>query len=60
MFGSRGWSALMQPSSPSRPSFGDIWIVHLDPIQGHEQGGTRPTVIRSAMPLVPLLVLDYL
>jgi mRNA interferase MazF len=39
--------ALMQPISPTRPSFGDIWIVQLNPIQGHEQGGTRPAVIIS-------------
>ena len=37
----------MQPGSPLRPSFGDIWSVTLDPVRGHEQGGTRPAVVVS-------------
>lgn len=34
-------------SSPVRPSYGDVWIVELDPIRGHEQGGTRPAAVLS-------------
>jgi mRNA interferase MazF len=30
-----------------RPAYGDIWIVRLDPVIGHEQGGTRPAVVVS-------------
>ena len=29
------------------PERGDIWMVNLDPIEGHEQGGTRPALIMS-------------
>jgi mRNA interferase MazF len=29
------------------PKRGEIWMVNLDPIQGHEQGGKRPTLIIS-------------
>jgi mRNA interferase MazF len=35
-------------SSPVRPSYGDIWIVELNPILGHEQGGRRPAVVISS------------
>lgn len=31
----------------SRPAQGDVWVVRLDPIAGHEQAGTRPVVIVS-------------
>jgi mRNA-degrading endonuclease toxin of MazEF toxin-antitoxin module len=34
-------------SSAVRPSYGDIWIVELDPTRGHKQGGTRPAVVIS-------------
>ena len=27
---------------------GDIWLVNLDPVAGHEQGRTRPAIIVSA------------
>lgn len=30
-----------------RPSFGEMWIVRLDPVVGHEQGGMRPAVVVS-------------
>lgn len=30
------------------PYRGDIWTATLDPIKGHEQGGTRPCLILSA------------
>ncbi len=26
---------------------GDIWLVDLDPIRGHEQSGTRPALVIS-------------
>lgn len=29
------------------PLRGEIWTVELDPIRGHEQGGTRPALIIS-------------
>lgn len=31
----------------TQPSRGDIWMVNLDPIVGHEQAGTRPALIVS-------------
>jgi mRNA interferase MazF len=27
---------------------GDVWLAHLDPIVGHEQGGRRPVVVISS------------
>jgi mRNA interferase MazF len=27
---------------------GEIWLAHLDPIVGHEQGGRRPVVVVSS------------
>jgi mRNA interferase MazF len=39
---------LSQPSSG--PIRGDIWLVNLEPVVGHEQGGTRPAVVVSANP----------
>jgi mRNA interferase MazF len=27
---------------------GEIWLAHLDPVVGHEQGGFRPVVVVSA------------
>lgn len=30
-----------------QPSRGEVWLVSLDPTQGHEQGGTRPALIIS-------------
>jgi len=29
---------------------GDVWLVSLDPVAGHEQRGTRPVVIVSPAP----------
>lgn len=29
------------------PSRGEVWLVNLDPIEGHEQGGRRPGLIIS-------------
>lgn len=29
------------------PAAGDVWLVDLDPIVGHEQAGTRPVVVVS-------------
>ena len=31
----------------THPSRGDIWMVQLDPVVGHEQAGTRPALIVS-------------
>jgi mRNA interferase MazF len=33
------------------PLRGEVWQADLDPIVGHEQGGTRPVIIVSADPL---------
>ena len=30
-----------------KPSRGDIWMVNLDPVLGHEQAGIRPALIVS-------------
>jgi mRNA interferase MazF len=30
-----------------QPSWGDVWLVDLDPTRGHEQAGRRPAVIVS-------------
>lgn len=29
------------------PRQGDVWVARLNPVQGHEQGGTRPVVVIS-------------
>ena len=29
---------------PPQPRRGEIWLAHLDPVEGHEQGGTRPVM----------------
>jgi mRNA interferase MazF len=29
------------------PARGEIWVGHLDPVRGHEQGGSRPVLIVS-------------
>lgn len=29
------------------PSRGEIWLVELDPVRGHEQAGTRPCLVVS-------------
>lgn len=29
------------------PSRGDVWLVDLNPTQGHEQAGTRPCIVIS-------------
>lgn len=31
----------------SSPVRGEIWYVQLDPVKGHEQGGTRPCLVVS-------------
>lgn len=33
--------------SVTDPSRGDIWMVNLDPVVGHERAGTRPALIIS-------------
>jgi mRNA interferase MazF len=33
---------------PIRPTYGDVWLIDLNPVQGHEQGGTRPGVVISS------------
>jgi mRNA interferase MazF len=33
--------------SATEPDRGDIWMVNLDPVVGHEQAGTRPALIVS-------------
>ena len=30
-----------------KPSRGDIWLVDLNPVRGHEQGGKRPCLVVS-------------
>jgi mRNA interferase MazF len=30
---------------------GEVWQADLDPVVGHEQGGTRPVIVVSAEPL---------
>ncbi len=32
------------------PSRGEVWLVDLDPVRGHEQAGQRPCLIISADP----------
>lgn len=29
------------------PSYGEVWQIDFDPVQGHEQGGTRPGLVLS-------------
>jgi mRNA interferase MazF len=29
------------------PQRGEVWLVQLDPVRGHEQAGTRPVVVIS-------------
>ena len=29
------------------PSRGDVWLINLDPVRGHEQAGSRPCVVIS-------------
>jgi mRNA interferase MazF len=31
----------------AKPAHGEVWLVELDPIRGHEQGGTRPALVLS-------------
>jgi len=33
---------------PLTPSRGDLWLAYLDPVVGHEQGGTRPVLVISS------------
>ncbi len=33
-----------------RPAYGDVWIVRLDPVVGHEQGGRCRTINLAAPP----------
>lgn len=30
-----------------RPSRGEVWVVQLDPVRGHEQAGRRPALVLS-------------
>jgi mRNA interferase MazF len=30
-----------------QPARGDVWLVSLDPVRGHEQAGTRPALVVS-------------
>ena len=30
-----------------QPLLGDVWLATFDPVQGHEQGGTRPGLVIS-------------
>lgn len=32
------------------PSRGEVWLVNLDPVRGHEQAGRRPGVVMSVAP----------
>lgn len=34
-------------STPRTPLRGEVWDMRLDPIEGHEQGGTRPCLVVS-------------
>ncbi len=38
-------------SQGTPPSRGEIWMVNLDPVRGHEQAGSRPALIISDDPL---------
>lgn len=29
------------------PSRGEVWLIELDPVRGHEQAGTRPALVIS-------------
>jgi mRNA interferase MazF len=31
----------------AQPARGEVWLVNLDPVQGHEQGGPRPALVIS-------------
>lgn len=31
----------------TQPSRGEVWLVNLDPVRGHEQAGTRPALVVS-------------
>ena len=31
----------------SRPARGEVWLVDLDPVRGHEQAGRRPALVVS-------------
>lgn len=31
----------------AQPSRGEIWLVNLEPVRGHEQGGQRPALVLS-------------
>jgi len=35
---------------PFPPSRGEVWLVDLSPVRGHEQGGTRPALVVSVDP----------
>lgn len=37
----------MSPTPSLSPLRGEIWMLNLDPIRGHEQSGTRPALILS-------------
>jgi len=35
------------PAVPASPARGEIWLVDLDPVRGHEQAGKRPVLVVS-------------
>ena|SRR5579862_4668786 len=35
-------------TAPLAPDRGEVWLLDLNPVRGHEQGGTRPALIVSA------------
>lgn len=35
---------------PPHPSRGEVWLVRLNPVRGHEQAGTRPALVVSVDP----------
>lgn len=37
-------------SPAGKPSRGEVWLVQLDPVVGHEQGGRRPALVVSVDP----------
>jgi mRNA interferase MazF len=36
------------PASPGKIFRGDVWYADLNPVRGHEQGGSRPVLVVSA------------
>ena len=44
-------------ASSKLPQRGEIWMVDLNPVKGHEQAGTRPVFVLSAADLTLTIVL---